>query len=90
MNGEQREEFIQACESAGYDVRRYSGRSMYGDECVGVTTSDGMARVTANIIEEYVHLFGETPDSAIWDNVRTDSMGLDTVIYWPRIKYTEE
>ena len=33
-------EFIQLVRDAGYGVRSYSGRCMYGENCVGVTTKD--------------------------------------------------
>ena len=72
-----------------YEPRPYSGRGMYGKKCLSVVCDDVFSFI-ADLIE-----FAEcNPD---YDNladdirkVRTDSLGLRTIVYWPRIKYKED
>jgi hypothetical protein len=54
----------------------YSGRGMYGDKCWGITGD------AAKIIEiAGAHgVFG----------ANMDSMGRDSIVYWPALKYTEQ
>lgn len=60
---------------------QYSGRGMYGDTCVGI-----VARDTASIL---LHLLRNLPDEIadLFDGVevRSDSMGLDEIVYFPAI-----
>lgn len=72
---------IDAIEDAGFEARSYSGRGMYGKECVGVdldATSDlwGLAQEMAR-------------SGIICDQPRTDSMGLGIIAYWPRLSWPE-
>ena len=63
--------------SGDAEVREgYSGRGMHGDQCWGIVTSD-----IASVIETAGGhgLFG----------AKTDSMGLKSIVYWPRIKFVE-
>lgn len=57
----------------GGDVRyNYSGRGMYGKTCVGIVCEDA----TKCIEEAAVRGFR---------GAKTDSMGRDTIVYWPKI-----
>lgn len=62
-----------------YRVSAYSGRGMYGRQCVAVTTPVGadMSEVSM-IMGDLYREFGQP---------RRDSMGLGSVFYWPAIKY---
>lgn len=51
----------------------YSGRGMYGDECVGLVTDD-----PENCIEEAA--------SRGIRGAKYDSMGLKTIVYWENVK----
>ncbi len=59
----------------------YSGRGMYGDNCVGIVVSDllELGAALSRIVEDE-----ELRDELI-SNSRTDSMGYDTIVYWPRV-----
>lgn len=102
-------------EEAGYAIRSYSGRFMYGRACVAVAATidgdkiDNVVEVMYNILntvwENIVQL--ETADSPEDDtqdygeirelralvsqlgNVRWDSLGVGSIIYWPDIEYLE-
>ncbi len=85
-------------DSVGYDDASwredYSGRGMYGRECPGITTDNPMQVVMAfaatlaimEAQEEY-DTFPEL-ENVTWDSfqVRTDSMGLSTIVYFPNMK----
>jgi hypothetical protein len=61
----------------GEIVTDYSGRGMFGDECVGIILKDegDMFRFAGLIDNDLVELLG----SPKWDN-----MGLREIAYWPR------
>ena len=72
------EKLIAALESAGYTCRRYSGRAMYGKECVGVTiaTPADSADVGAAMAKAGL-------EAAVYGKPRLDSMGQAFILYWP-------
>lgn len=55
----------------------YSGRFMYGKQCVAV-----ICRNTIITIAEAEHL-------GITDEARWDNMGRDFIVYWPTIQFEE-
>jgi hypothetical protein len=64
-------------------VRSYSGRGMFGKECVAVETDlDAwtLALAMADINNGELDLFG-------LGKPRQDSMGLGTVLYWPHMEW---
>lgn len=59
----------------------YSGRGMYGDNCVGIVTNSLLelgAVITRTIKDEELR-------EELISNSRTDSMGYDTIVYWTRV-----
>lgn len=72
----------EAAGEAEMDFRTdYSGRGMYGKTCVGVTGD------TAKLVH-FVLLVGEKDLDFALDNLTNmsqDSMGLDTIFYWPQL-----
>jgi hypothetical protein len=75
----------------------YSGRGMYGSTCFGITGSHrDCTAVIADIITAYVEEIMNNAENTnrndlphfIRDimNYRQDSMGLDTILYWQKIK----
>ena len=67
------------------EVRSYSGRGMYGDECVAVVMGDfnstwTLALALADVNNGHADLFG-LPEP------RTDNMGLGMVLYWPQMEW---
>jgi len=67
-----------------FETRRaYSGRGMYGKECIGFVTDEPMAlamALTVVLID-----LEDTADVPEWSDltVRTDSMGLSSILYFP-------
>lgn len=73
-------------------VRSYSGRGMYGRQCVGVVI-DGMSLFTFGIEVAREWLNRSDDPCEIEDladlEAREDSMGLGTIIYFPKLKWPE-
>lgn len=65
----------------GYGVRGdYSGRAMYGETCAGFTTGCEFA-----LGIDLGRLMGEDAEK-LANKARTDSMGRDTIVYFPGVK----
>jgi hypothetical protein len=85
--------FKDLLEDAGYEPRSYSGRFMYGDQCVGVTLG---GENLGTLVGDLIHTIMDRTDdeSALRDladrlsNVRTDSMGRGIVVYFPGVKWS--
>ena len=91
-------------EMAGYKTQSYSGRGMYGKQCLGVQVDDSVFQFYANVIEqaadEIVSRLDDEHDDAVYDvleevgkmlrRTRSDSLGLSTIIYWPSIPWEED
>jgi hypothetical protein len=77
--------------------RAYSGRGMFGKQCVGITVASNQIGSTIfNIglkIGEYEE--GDVTDCSLeefvqcFKNVKWDNMGLDYIIYFPDIDWDE-
>lgn len=86
-------------ESAGYEVRSYSGRGMYGDYCLGFTTDYSDFHTAADLVNaaEMVRRYYDNVDKAftlqdfldVLEDATTDSMGCSTIVYFPRVKWEE-
>lgn len=78
----------------GYEVFDYSGRYMYGDKCPAIKSEDNVAKLLSNIINSVLDEEFDDDEKDIlremFDNVRTDSLGLGIVIYFPKFIYQEE
>jgi len=83
------------CEQNDINVRSYSGRGMYGKECLGITFKRGMGFVNVvdamleyiqNNEEYYIEI--ESFREGIRD-MQSDSMGLGTVVYFPSVEYDD-
>jgi hypothetical protein len=74
-------------ESALYED--YSGRAMYGASCFGlVCDAGGFAAFCAAFAKG--NFTDDDPDVDWLSKVRTDSMGLSTIWYWPGVTVEKE
>ncbi len=68
---------------------RYSGRGMYGDECFGIVCPKPTR--TAMLLALYL---ADQNEDALADDlshcIREDSMGRDSIIYFPSFAWPEE
>lgn len=76
---------------AGREARSYGGRAMYGARCIGLDIERGesvfailaeltQAAIDADIADEWLDVMA---------NTKSDSMGLGSIIYWPRMDWTD-
>lgn len=91
-------ELEEIIENAGYETRRYSGRFMYGKECVAfeVPQEEEFGAI-AEIIYSYVDAnFADTDKfweglqslNRIIESMKLDEMGRDNyILYFPQVKY---
>ena len=91
--------FLELLECVAYDAygpirvhRHYSGRAMYGDECLGVTINRDITQVElgAKLMKKAMDIPNRPPrfiDDLLnaLENARTDSMGLGTIVYFPGV-----
>ena len=71
----------------GLEVRSYSGRGMYGRTCLAFE-SDTPLQDLMKVGYELGQYNFEYPDGPVMpQDTRTDSMGLDTVVYWPSVPW---
>lgn len=88
-------------EDAEFETRSYSGRGMYGKECLGVVLEAGDeiafgAKVVLAAVERNDDLEEDDEDRVDLDDLvgdiesaSTDSLGRGTILYFPRIEFTE-
>lgn len=90
--------FKEAIEDEGYSVRSYSGRGMYGKNCLGFNISRGQSPIqaTAEIIGNLADVCQYDDDLELSDfieffgDVKEDSMGLGMIVYFPDIEWDSE
>jgi hypothetical protein len=96
-----REEVVKAINIVAQDlgeVQSYSGRGMYGKHCLGITTNDDKIQLSINLaLETTRYLLGvgdmdileiiDMVEEVLDCGVRSDSMGHDTIVYFPGIEY---
>jgi hypothetical protein len=83
-------------EKSGYKTQSYSGRGMYGRECLGVVLKEGqtvghfLSKVIMTI-RDYCdgdEVFEILPEFAeLCDKMCSDSLGLGMIIYFPGVYY---
>lgn len=95
---------IEIIEDAGYETRSYSGRCMYGKNCVGVTLDCGqsafglaadMAKAALEIpasgdAEKDLEEGFELVSQLTGLDVSSDSMGLGSIIYFEDFEWTQD
>lgn len=71
-------------------VRTYSGRYMYGANCIGIVSSMSAATVMLKIALQIENdrEYSLASVSHFFKNAREDSMGLDRIVYFPAISVT--
>ena len=95
---EQYEKLIEALEEFG-TPRSYSGRGMFGSQCLGITTDEPL-RVLAlvsyalGLVDGENEVAGSGPEYqelvGKFANARMDSMGRSTILYWPTIEWRDD
>ena len=65
----------------------YSGRGMFGRKCLGVVVAEGNSYMSFLMeLTEYLCQQNVEDGNLLLDGVSCDSLGLDTIVYFPAIK----
>jgi hypothetical protein len=85
-------DLIEIINDAGYDVREYSGRGMYGKQCLAYFVGNGNLLASVALIIGYVNddEFRHSLVHLFENDVRTDDMGLGTIVYFPNMEFHVE
>ncbi len=92
-------EIIEAIKDAGYEPESYSGRGMYGKRCVGVTCENPVSTCIEIVQALAMSSFNDADEFEtvkfdefchLLSDVKTDSMGMSTIVYWPNIPAPED
>ena len=93
MENETFSEVISIIQSAGYDVRKYSGRGMCGRHCVGVECEDVTSFIMDLFYDSCNYLMSTDSVAEFIDRMRhysSDSLGRGYIVFWPGIDWEEE
>jgi len=76
----------------GLRPRNYSGRGMYGKECIACSPDSSESGFSAQMIESAIDKFGSDSVEVsiaieMMKRTSTDSMGLGWVCYWPSVDW---
>jgi hypothetical protein len=83
-----------ARDSSGLEIRirSYSGRGMFGAQCLAVTFDRDVSET--EIVAEAMEQAALVGTNSIVKNAvkgaRTDNMGLGTVLYWPNVPHVND
>jgi hypothetical protein len=86
------QQIVEAFENAGFEPRSYSGKYMYSERCLGIS-GDSALSIVIETIAEFARN-AETTDEIVdfverLGNVRSDSLGLGQIVYFPSIEWEE-
>lgn len=72
------------------EVRRYSGRGMYGAECPGVILEGSLIGAAVDLLLLTEDRDEQEAIGKVIRGAKTDSMGVDTILYFPKVTYPKE
>lgn len=92
-DNEFKEKILDLCNAAELEYRSYSGRGMYGEQCLGITCAQP-ERVICTLFSVALEMDWEREDlqslaEALQESC-TDSMGRSAIVYFPDIALTED
>lgn len=90
-------EFVEICESCDFQPTKYSGRGMYGKECLGLDVGrlelhEALLDIISNYLEG-AETVEESQDFVSFVrelDIRQDSLGLGKIIYFPELSWEEQ
>jgi hypothetical protein len=90
--------FQEIIEDAGYSPRSYSGRGMYGKECLGaeLTSQSKIGRFISDVLNHIDIGEEDAPDDELqvvaeaFRSMQWDSLGLGMIVYFEWVEYKDE
>lgn len=83
------EELVKIIADAGYTARSYSGRGMYGNECLGVSC-DSPEEFRMDVLDSVEGTDDYAEVSRVMRGMRTDSLGRRYIAYFPGVEWEED
>lgn len=83
-----------AFEDGGFDTRSYSGRGMFGKECLGIEFNcledafGAVSQVSVDLFETFDRCPSDIQE--MFSNVKSDSLGRGVILYFPDVHYGDE
>ena len=78
-------------EFSGFDTRSYSGRGMYGKECLGVSLGMSTGQFFAQVFDDVIRNNPSEEEKEAFSEAlkhfKTDSMGRGQIVYWENVEY---
>jgi len=91
LTAEQLEILTDAIDATGVELRPYSGRGMYGQSCLGIVPNTDTARYFMYLAQILItDGQEEILDLLIGSPSREDSLGRDTIVYFPNLLVDSE
>lgn len=83
------ETITETLDDMGVEYRSYSGRAMYGEECLGIDCDrNEAASIPAKLVLELMAADErEAAETVAMAQIRTDSMGMGQIVYFQDIKW---
>lgn len=80
-------------EDLGFETRSYSGRGMFGQECLAITVGDPLIAIQEIAYETGAAATRQEEDGEeevkMPTNIKMDSMGYEYVVYWPGVPFLQ-
>jgi hypothetical protein len=87
---------IQTLLEQDFDLRSYSGRGMYGKQCLAVTGAT-LGEVVAVLVSQAIEKAEDILNKGlVYDvekaagEIKTDSLGMGIVVYFPSVPYNDD
>lgn len=74
-------------EDEGLEVMAYSGRGMFGDQCVAVSVQGGLGELIAALLRADVDDDEREGLARCAEHIRTDTLGRGIVVYFPHVPF---
>lgn len=83
-------QLIECIEAGGHEARAYSGRGMFGKQCVGFTIEGHPIAVGAGLMLEAANISDDMANELLeaMESVASDALGLRTIVYFPSVAWT--
>lgn len=87
--------FQDMVEEVGYETRSYSGRGMFGQQCLAIIC-DNTGKLFSDLIDFVECNFNSEERSDMYSDIsqafshmKEDTLGRGTVVYFPQIKFQD-
>lgn len=89
------QKLLEALDDGDCKLRSYSGRAMYGKECLGIVVhqpSTALSAIVDACLNHAEDMSRDDREDVIRGvgSYRTDNMGLDMIVYFPQVHFVDD